>query len=177
MDFLKNTEWSRKTSQVSANWGHWEIVKKLQSEAVSSLPVLHKTVPYPGTIGLSYREGGMTTGTRCTGMKGQETHNTHRPSHTKTHRHTDREAWCTQAGGSLSDACLFPPGMQRRGGWEEKERWGWGVWEEGKKNRRRMKADAEQHQLRTTAAGEPDRARNERRETMLEEGKDRKNPH
>lgn len=45
------------------------------------------------------------------------------------------------------------------------------------KNRRRMKADAEQHQLRTTAAGEPDRAHIERRETILGEGKDRKNPH
>lgn len=45
------------------------------------------------------------------------------------------------------------------------------------KNKQRMKADAEKHQLRTTAAGEPDRARRERRETTLEEGKDRKNPH
>lgn len=40
------------------------------------------------------------------------------------------------------------------------------------KNKRRMKADAEKHQLKTTAAGEPDRARRERRETMLEERKD-----
>lgn len=46
----------------------------------------------------------------------------------------------------------------------------------GKKNRRRMKADAEQHQLRTTAGGEPDGAQGERRETTLEERKDRKNP-
>lgn len=46
-----------------------------------------------------------------------------------------------------------------------------------KKNRRRMKADAEQHQLRTTVAGEPDRAQRERGETMLEDGKDGKNPH
>lgn len=43
------------------------------------------------------------------------------------------------------------------------------------RNKRRMKAGAEKHQLRTTAAGEPDRVWRERRE--LEEGKDRKNPH
>lgn len=47
----------------------------------------------------------------------------------------------------------------------------------GGEDRRRMKADAEQYQLRTTAAGEPDRAQRERKKAMLEEGKDRKNPH
>lgn len=47
----------------------------------------------------------------------------------------------------------------------------------GGEGRRRMKADTEQYQLRTTAAGEPDRAQRERKKTMLEEGKDRANPH
>lgn len=47
----------------------------------------------------------------------------------------------------------------------------------GKKNRPRMKADTEQHQLKTTAAGEADRPQRERRETMVEEGNDRTNPH
>lgn len=36
-------------------------------------------------------------------------------------------------------------------------------------NRRRMKADREQHQLRMTVAGEADRAQRERRETVLED--------
>lgn len=54
---------------------------------------------------------------------------------------------------------------------------GWGGGGEEGKNMRRMKADTEQHQLRMTADGEPDRAQRERRETMLEEGEDRKNSH
>lgn len=36
-----------------------------------------------------------------------------------------------------------------------------------------MKADTENHQLRTTATGEPDRAWTEKRETMLGERKDK----
>lgn len=48
-------------------------MKKLHSEAISSR-VLHKTTPHPWTVGPSYKEGGMTTGTYCIGMKGVETH-------------------------------------------------------------------------------------------------------
>lgn len=117
-----NTRLSRKTSQVSANWGHWKIAKWGS--------ILSSCAAYPETIGLSYREGVMTTEIYHTGMKRARKLTTHKSRHTDTHR----EAWCAQAGGSLSDACLFPPGMQRRGRWEEeKERWGWGGWEERKK--------------------------------------------
>lgn len=72
---------------------------------------------------------------------------------------------------------FFCQGCRREGGGRRRRRDEDGEDERKGKNRRRMKADAEQHQLRTTADGEPDRARRERRETMLEEGKDRKNPH
>lgn len=41
-----------------------------------------------------------------------------------------------------------------------------------------MKAEAEQHQLRTTAAGEPDGAQRERGETLCKKrGRDGENPH
>lgn len=40
------------------------------------------------------------------------------------------------------------------------------------KNKQGMKADTENHQLRTTATIEPDRAWTERTETVLEERKD-----
>lgn len=74
---------------------------------------------------------------------------------------------------------FFRQGCRGKGGGRQRRegRRGCGGDERRGKNRRRMKADTEQHQLRTTAAGEADRARGERRETMLEDEEDRKNPH
>lgn len=103
MAFLKNTDLSRKTSQVSANWGRWDIVKKLHSEAVSSFPVQHKTVPYPGTMGLSYRERGMKTRTHCTGMKGLEIH-----ANPATQKHTGKARFGVLDVHRQEAVCLMP---------------------------------------------------------------------
>lgn len=132
---------------------------------------LHDTDPYPGTTGLIYTERGMTTGTHCTGMKELGTH-----TNPVTQKHTGKLDVHRQEAVCLMPV-FFRPGCRAEeveGGGEGKMRMGGMRGRE--KNKRRMKADAEKHQLKTTAAGEPDRARRERRETMLEERKDRKNP-
>lgn len=49
----------------------------------------------------------------------------------------------------------------------------WGI--EKEKNNQRMKAGAQKHQLKMTAAGKADSTLSERGETMLEDGKGKNN--
>lgn len=100
----------------------------------------------------------MTTGTPDTKIKSLETHNTHKHTHTGKLDVHKRETVC-----KMPDTQGCRREGERRSRSRDKDEVG------GVGDRWRMKADAEQHQLRTTAAGEPDMAQRGRkkRESML----------
>lgn len=168
---LQNTELSRNTFQVSADWGHREIVKKLHSEAVlSSCAAQNSSICWDYRAKLHRRRHDNSNAL----YRNEGARNTHKSCHTEIHRHTQGSLMCTGRRQSIWCLCFSARDAEERevggGGGEmggfDGERKG--------KHKRRMKANVEKHQLRTTAAGEPDRARRERRETILEQGKQRK---
>lgn len=128
------------------SWLGQKIQEKISHCAIIVYFWLYRTMLNPDTGKLSYRERELRTGTRCTGMKGARGSGcTCSLSHKNTDTHKGRlDVHRREA------VCLMPVFFCQRCS-------EWGRVGGGGGSGRRMKAGAEQCQLRTTAAGEVDR--------------------